>query len=191
VDESRIGRIGRAFRTYLDIVLFRKGPEDLPVSQTLLIITIAANVLLGLALGTVVPLPDHNRVGVAAVETVFLLAWYWALLRFAGKPERFLQTTSAVFGHQTVLLPVFMLVTWLYLDQPKGAPVQPLVLIALITMAVWTLAIGSRILRAATQWPMAICIAAMLLQAVSGQILVLTLFPEAAATAVGAAAAPP
>jgi len=151
--------------------------------------TVAANVFLGLALGAVVPLPEHNRIGVAAVETAFLLAWYWALLRFVGRPERFLQTTSAMFGYQTIMLPAFILVTWLYFDQQKGAQVHPVVLLALFLLALWTLGIGARILRSATQWPMALCVAAMLLQAIAGQFLVLALFPEAAGSAVGASPA--
>ena len=186
MDEIKQGGIARAFRTYVGIVLFRQGPEDLPVSQLLLFITIAANVLLGLAFGALLPTPDHNRIGVAAVETLFLVAWYWALLRFAGRPERFLQTSSAVFGHQTILLPAFMFVTWLYMSQPKGGQIQPYVVVPLVALAIWTLAIGSRIVRSATQWPMPACVGLMLLQAVLGQILVLSLFPEAAAAAAAA-----
>lgn len=187
MEETKASGIARAFRTYVGIVLFRKGPEDLPVSQRLLVITIGANMLLGLVFGSVMPLPETNRLGVAAVETVFLVAWYWALLRFAGRPERFLQTTSAIFGHQTILLPAFMFVTWLYLSQPKDAQMQVHVILPLIGLALWTLAIGTRIVRSATQWPTAACVALMLLQALVGQVLVLSLFPEAAANAASGA----
>src|SRR5688572_15573341 len=98
--------------------MFRKGPEDLPASSTLLFVTIAANVLLGLALSSALPLPEHNRIAVAVVGALFLCGWYWGLVRLAGKPERFVQTATAIFGFQTVLLPAFMAVRLMYPDQP-------------------------------------------------------------------------
>ena len=174
--------MSRAFRTYVDIVLFRKGPEDLPVSQPLLFITIILNVIVGLTLGSAIPLPEYNRIAVTAFETVFVLAWYWALLRVAGRPERFLQTSTAVFGYQTILLPAYLFVTWLFGSQPMDAPPKVHVIFALLLLAAWTLAVGSRIIRSATQWPTAACVALMLLQAVLGQLLIGALLPEAAVT---------
>ncbi|MET0290937.1 MAG: hypothetical protein ABW136_01150 [Steroidobacteraceae bacterium] len=181
MDESRTGGIGRIIRTYVDIVLFRSGPEDLPASQALLIITIAANVFLDFAASTALPMPgDTNQLIVAVVQVAFVLAWYWALLRLAGKPERFLQTATAGFGIQLVLGPLLVLVALAAPEPLAGAQTPGWIALPLVVLGVWVLAVGSRIVRAATQWPMAICVAATLLQAVLGRLLIFGLFPEVA-----------
>jgi hypothetical protein len=191
VDETRSGGIGRAFRTYVDIVLFRKGPEDLPVSQALLILTIVANVLLTLALSAALPLPEYNRVAVAGLGVAFVTAWYWALLRLAGRPERFLQTTSAVFGFEIMLLPAYGLVRLLFPDAQSPMTLRVPVLLLGATIEIWTLAVNSRILRSATQWSLPICVAVVLIQALTHLMLISTLYPNAVgmsgeATAAGA-----
>ena len=43
------------------------------------------------------------------LDTVFLYVWYAALLRLAGRPERTLQTVTAVFGFRIILaVPLFL-----------------------------------------------------------------------------------
>lgn len=184
MDESRKGGIGRIIRTYVDIVLFRQGPEALPVSQTLLFITIAANVLLDSAASAVLPMPGvENPVFIALVQVAFVLAWYWASLRIAGKPERFLQTATAVFGIQVVLGPVLVLILALSPQTAIDPQTPPWVVLPMAVLGMWVLVVGSRILRAATQWPMGICVAVTLAQAVMGRLLISGLFPEVAQAA--------
>jgi hypothetical protein len=178
VDEPRPGGLIRSFRTYLDIVLFRQGPEDLPVSQSILFVTIAANILLGLASDALLPLPEFNRIGVAGVESVFTVAWYWALLQVARRPERFVQTTSAVFGVFIVMLPLYTAAKWLTIGhEPKDLP--PLVMFVGLVVQIWLLAVNARILQSATQWPLAACIGVTLLREVVLLMVVAAAFPEA------------
>lgn len=168
----------RPLRTYLDIVLFRQGPEDLPVSQTLLFVTIAASILLGLAFDALLPLPEFNRVGVAVVEALFNAAWYWALMRLARRPERFVQMASAIFGVAIVMLPLYTLAKWLTIGhEPKDLP--PLVMFVVLVVQIWLLAVNARILQSATQWPLAACIGVTLLREVLLLMVVAAVFPEA------------
>ena len=44
---------------------------------------------------------------------VFTLVWYVVLLRLVRRPERILQTTTAVFGFQAVLSPLLVISVWL------------------------------------------------------------------------------
>jgi hypothetical protein len=179
VDEPRTGGIARAFRTYIDIVLFRKGPEDLPASQTLLILTIVANVLLTLVLSAALPLPEYNRFAVAGVGVAFVLAWYWALLRLAGRPERFLQTTSAVFGFEIILLPAYGVVRMMLPEQTAELSPRVPILLAGAAIEIWTLAVNGRIVRSATQWSLPISVAVVLIQALTHLLLVSSLYPGA------------
>jgi hypothetical protein len=191
VDETKTGGLGRAFRTYVDIVLFRKGPEDLPASQLLLILTIAANVLLTLILSAALPLPDHNRVAVAGVGVAFVLAWYWALLRVAGRPARFLQTATAVFGFELILLPAYGLVRMLHPEQPGELVYRVPILLLGAVIEIWTLAVNGRIVRSATQWSLPVSVAVVLIQLLTHLLLVSTLFPDALGIAADAPAAAP
>jgi hypothetical protein len=178
VDEPRTSGPGRAFRTYLDITLFRRGPEDLPVSQMLLFVTIAANILLGLAFDALLPLPEYDRIAIAVAEVVFAVAWYWALLQLARRPERFIQTASAIFGVSIVMLPLYTLAKWLtFGHKPDDLP--PLVLFVGLVVQVWLLGVNSRILQAATQWPLAACIGLTLLREVVLLMVIAAVFPDA------------
>lgn len=171
----------RALRTFLDIVLFRRGPEDLPVSQSLLLVTIAANVLLGLAFDAALPRPEFNRVPLALAEVAFVVAWYWALLQIARRPERFLQTATAVFGVSIVILPVYTLAQYLVVGH-KPDDLPALVLLFGLAIEIWLIAVNVRILHAATQWPVAGCVAVMLLRTAVWLVVVRLVFPEALGT---------
>lgn len=171
-------------------MLFRRGPEDLPVSQSLLFITIAANVLLGLAFDAALPRPEFNRIPLAIAEVAFVLAWYWALLRIARRPERLLQTATAVFGVSLIALPVYTLAQYLVVGhQPDDLPAT--VLLFGLTIEVWLIAVNARILRSATQWPIAACVAMMLLRTAVWVVVLRLVFPAALGTLDTGAAPPP
>ena len=100
-------------RLYADIALLRRGPEELPASLFLLLGTVVANFLVNFIVSTLLPPfpgPWHLHL---AVDILFTLAWYAVLMRLFARPERFLQTTTAVFGYQTVLAPVWIATAWL------------------------------------------------------------------------------
>ncbi len=159
-------------------MLFRRGPEDLPVSQTLLFLTIAANVLLGLAFDALLPLPEYNRIGMAVTEAVVTFGWYWALMQLARKPERLLQTATAIFGVFIVMLPLYTFAKWLTLGY-KPTDIPPLVLLVALVVQVWLLAVNSRILQSATQWPLAACIGVTLMREVLLLMVLRAVFPDA------------
>ena len=69
--------------------------------------------LLSAAVSAALPALPGPWIAHLLVEALFTVVWYWLLLRVFGKPERFLQTTSAVFGYQTVIAPLMIASTWL------------------------------------------------------------------------------
>jgi len=189
VVDSRAGGWRRAFRTFLDIVLFRQGPEDLPVSQSLLLVIIAANVLLGLVLDAALPRSEFNRIPLAIAEVAFVLAWYWALLKVARRPERFLQTATAVFGVSIIILPVYTLAQYLVVGH-KPDDLPAIVLLFGLVIEVWLISVNVRILHSATQWPISVCVALMLLRTAVWWIVLKLVFPEAIQS-IETGAAPP
>ena len=172
------------FRLYIDIALFRRGPEDLPVSPALLLVTIVASVLLAL-LPSWLPTPDSakpigNVVGMVLVEAALEVTWYWALMRLAGRPERFLQTTSAIFGVQVVVLAIaFIVLALAMLTQGPSAPLPALAVFVVFGLRIWLLVLNVRIVQAATQWSGAKAVVSVLAQALLIFVVLMVLFPDA------------
>jgi hypothetical protein len=123
------------------------------------------------------PVVDDNRIALIAVDTLLGVAWYWVVLRLAARPERFLQTTTAIFGYQTILAPALGAATWLFVQYMQDPVWQVPVALVLFALAIWTLSVNGRILRAATGWPQFSCVALVLLQAFVSRFIELGLFP--------------
>jgi hypothetical protein len=88
----------KLLQTFVDIALWRKGPQDLPASRFLAMLTLAVFVvasfvqvqLLGLRLRTVVV--------VVAVDVIMMVLWPWLVLTFFDRSQRFMQTLTAMLG---------------------------------------------------------------------------------------------
>ncbi|MEP7312769.1 MAG: hypothetical protein ABI859_09310 [Pseudomonadota bacterium] len=179
MSESNRPRLLDAARLYTEIAVFRRGPEDLPTSAVLLLLTIAAYLLVTLGLGSVMPVTAGNRIDLLALGAAFVVACYWVVLRLAGRPERFLQTVTAVFGFQLVIAPINVGFRALFQRYAGGEPLALPVWFMLLAMllAVWTLAINGRILRSATGWPLFSCIVLVVLQELLGVVVILSILP--------------
>lgn len=164
-------------RTFAAIALLRRGPQDLPASAVLLAATVLAYFAVNAAVSSVLPPVPGRWLPHLLVDIGFTLGWYLLLLRFLNRRERFLQTTTAVFGYQTLLAPVWIASAWLIRHFQNDTTLLFVASLAGISMLVWILAVNGYILRAALEWPLAGCIALVLLQTVIGQMLLMTFFP--------------
>ncbi|HEY9111915.1 MAG TPA: hypothetical protein VIM92_09100 [Rhodanobacteraceae bacterium] len=150
-----------------DVCLFRRGPEDMPYSQPLLIALLVACGVLQVAFNL------HDGVQPALIAGAILggLAMVWLvflLLRGTGKPERFVQTATTLaavyllFGLAknllTLLLPVK---AWQkqMMAEPAHLPVvtghQAPVMFAIAALVVWQFCVWVGILRRALEIPVA------------------------------------
>jgi len=164
-------------RIFVQITLLRLGPQDLPASGVLLAATVLTYFVVNAAVSSVLPPLPGRWLPHLLVDIAFTLVWYQLLLRVMRRRERFLQTTTAVFGYQTLLAPVWIGSAWL-IRHFQGDPTLLFFASLLgIAMLVWILAVNGYILRAALEWPLGGCIALVLLQTAIGQVLLVTLFP--------------
>jgi hypothetical protein len=109
------------------------------------------------------------------VATLFTLLWYVLLLRLAGRPERTLQTTTAVFGFQTVLAPLAIGCSWLSRRFSPDSPWQvPIICVVLLLLA-WMIAANSYIVRAALEWSATSSVVLVILQNLAGSLLLFAL----------------
>lgn len=168
--------MSQLLRLFTQIALLRRGPQDLPASELLLVITVLGYLAVNALLASLLP-SDEGWQGPLLVGTIFTLLWYGVLLRVAGRSERTLQTVTAVFGFEAVLSPLVVGSEWLlrrYGENPTwGVPVT---CIGLLLLA-WVIAANSHIVKAALQWSGSASVALVILQMLAGWLVLFAVFP--------------
>jgi hypothetical protein len=160
-------------RLFAQIALLRRGPQDLPASELLLALTVLGYFCVNFVLSSVLP-PDAHWRGPLLVDTVFTLLWYVGLLKLLGRPERILQTTTAVFGFQAVLSPLLIASEWLMRRVGEDWQV-PVTCVGLLLLA-WLIAANSHVVKAALEWSGSASVALVILQMLAGWLVVSAMF---------------
>jgi len=137
-------------RICLDIVLWRRGPQDLPASSLLLGVAVASYLAVSAVQLALLGETAATWAFFIVVDPLLLGGWLWLVLRLYGHPERFQQTASAVFGTGAVLgiglyLPLQLIVTGLGYDPASGLA-QFFALLLVVSFALVT----GRIIKLAT-----------------------------------------
>jgi hypothetical protein len=174
--------VKQLIQLFAQIALLRRGPQDLPASTLLLALTVIGYLCVNLLLSALMP-PVKDWPGPAQllVDAVFTLVWYVALLKLFGRSERILQTATAVFGFQVVLSPLLIASAWLVLRFRQDALWQVPVVSASLLLLIWLIAAYSQILKAALEWSSPASVVLAILQVLTGEMLLGTLFPSARA----------
>jgi hypothetical protein len=107
-----------------------------------------------------------------------ILLWGAALLQTVGRPERFLQTMTAVFGCQLVLQPLLAPAAWAmeYYNKDPGWSLPAALLFT--ALGVWGLIALARVLRSATGWSNFICALLVISQGLVTYLIAFALFPD-------------
>jgi hypothetical protein len=184
LSERPPGTLVGTLQLFADITRFRKGPEDVPASTALLGYCILIGVgIRALAVFALSVPSGGNPLVMPVIDTVATLLYFALVLNLARHPERFLQTVTAIFGYQLVMLPLAVLSSWMlttFIDDPVWK--LPAIMLS-IAVEIWGLAVIGRILNSATGWPMFAC----MLLAIAGDLLsflaMTSVFPPVAATA--------
>jgi hypothetical protein len=138
----------------IGLFLFRRGPADLPHSPSLLAALAFASVLMRYAAGSL----QHSQVddGVVAVAStaIELMLLQWTLL-IGGRSARFVQTASAMLivrltGQAAVVL-MLLPVAPMPEDVERWSPAQTTALSLSLPVAIWSVALCTRMLRDALE----------------------------------------
>ena len=145
-----MAKVQQFLRIFVDIVLWRRGPEDLPVSNLLLVISAAAYVAVSVVQLALLGETAATWFFFVVVDPLLLAAWVWLVLKLFGHAERFVQTAAAVFGTGAVLglflyLPLQLIVTGLG-EAPSSGMAQVFGLLLVVAFALVT----GRIIKLAT-----------------------------------------
>lgn len=135
------------FRLMLPVVLFRRGPQDMPYSPTLFALAVFACTMVV----SLVALAGGRSIGLALAELGAALAVFFAsvalLLRLFDKRPRLLQTLTAALGASVIVNAIQLLLTLL-----AGAGLsESTANIAMLAVFVWAIAIDGFILGAALE----------------------------------------
>jgi hypothetical protein len=137
-------------KAFLDIVLWRRGPQDLPASRMLLWLTAVAYVAVSIVQLALLEEPAAAWIVFVLLDPVLLVAGVYLLLKLFGKTDRFLQAATAVLGTGVVLgLGLFLPVQWAVMQAGLTPESTTAGLIALTMVVVFGLVTG-RILKLAT-----------------------------------------
>jgi hypothetical protein len=169
-------------RLFVQIALLRRGPQDLPASPTLLAVTAGTYFAVNYLVYSMLPDVTQPWRQHLISEVVYTLVSIGIILRIAGRPERYLQTVTAIFGYLIVLSPLTLCAGWL-LDRYENVPnVQfPVALFGLM-LFVWMIAVGQQVLKAALELSTLASVVLVILWVFTGQLLILYLFPASPVT---------
>ncbi len=168
--------LAELLRLFWHIAIWRRGPQDLPAVGILLPLAIGAYVLLGVLCSRLMPPQRPDWLAQLAADVVFMLLWYWVLLRIARRPERYLQTATALFGLQTVLVAPSIASVWLVTRYGEDALWQVPVYIAAVVMLLWTLLALAHVLHATLERPLVLCLTLAFSQMLAEELLFLAVF---------------
>ena len=167
------------FQLFTQIALSRKGPQDLPASPLLLALTVLGYFLVNYVVNMLMPAVDAWRLHLL-IDVAFTLAWYAILMRAFGKPERFLQTTTAIFGYQIVIAPLWIAAAYFLRQYADNAVLQLPAAIIGLGLLFWVIRAGGYILKAALDLPMIACVVLIILQGLAGQLVLRAMVPAEA-----------
>ena len=154
-------------RAFVDICLFRRGPQDLPASSFLLYSTLGAYAASGYLLSLVI-YPAATSALASLTDTTLLVVLTLSLLYLNGLIGRAQQTLAALAGTGT-LLAILALVpsywfSWLSTHRETDAltrPVSELLELVVWSLVVWSLVVMGHIIRHAlsTRWIVGLIVA--------------------------------
>lgn len=126
----------RLAKAFLDIALWRKSPAQLPASAFLLGLVAFVVAMIEVLSALLPPNPSDRVLTRVALSVGLPLVFAWVVLRIAGRPQRFLQTGSALLGvavlAQLLLYPLDSLLSYIGTDRLASLPLGLLLFMGVV-----------------------------------------------------------
>ncbi len=163
-------------KAFLDICLLRKGPQDLPRSSALLLVSAFAYACIDVLL-TAQARSIPESLLVTLLDMCFLMAVSYLILRQHRVVDRWTQTMTALFGTGVILgLFIFPLVFGGgQIQYPDG--LQQIILLLFLIMVVWNVAVLAHIVRNAISTSIGIGVLIAIFYIWMSSLLITMLFP--------------
>jgi len=138
-------------KAFIDLCLFRSGPQDLPSSSWLRNASLAGYFLVSFGLSLSIE-PFAPAIKAVALDTVFLLLLAAVPLILLKKPERINQTLSAIYG--CGILFNLALAPFAVMYVLGGNQADPLLATVITMVGLWNLGVLGNIIRYALNLPL-------------------------------------
>ena len=134
------------FRSFFDICIFKKSPQDIPASSQLLALCmftyIASSIILTLTF------QDVGNAGISGLVDLFLvLVITYILLSIKRLPERWLQTSSALLGVGTIFgllaMPFYLVLSVEGIDGSNNFVLS----MGVFSLIIWNISVMAHIFR--------------------------------------------
>ena len=123
---------------FIDLIRLRKGPQDLPASQGLLIIT-GFLLIVSAVLGDQFNSGLSERLVFALTQVAILTVLVWFILSLNHKAARAVQTLTAFYGSSVIIqLFVWPFRSWLLSLTEEAQQQATIPLLAVIALAIWS-----------------------------------------------------
>ncbi len=142
--------MGHWLTTFINLCKLKTGPQDLPLSRELMYVSVFAYWLMGVVL-TLVNQTFGQAVFLSLVQTIILVFICKIVLWIAKKPERSLQTLTALAGSGALIaLLAWPLLMWMGQAEITGE--HPLAILWLL-LVIWETVVIGHIFRHALEIP--------------------------------------
>ena len=129
------------FPPLIDIVLLRRGPQDMPAGRSVLLACLFFYVLIA-AISLNIGRTPENPTAVLVLAAGLPLALVWIVLRLKDRVERWEQTLSALYGTSALL----SLITLPFNFDTTDEPSQAVIVISLLVFF-WSFIVNGHIWR--------------------------------------------
>jgi len=142
-------------KTFLDILLLRKGPDSLPKSWLVFYIALFISIFVSIATREIVTNGVDTKHDISLILTIINASFYFLVILIAGYPGRTLQSLTAVFGVDAIITAIYL--AGFILIRQFADEVTTLSFVWLVTG--WSVAVEGHIISRAIERPWAIGIA--------------------------------
>jgi hypothetical protein len=139
-------------QVFLDIARWRKGPEDLPASGFLLIVTLAGYLFVSIATVLFYAKGVADLLAQITLDVALMFGFFGFLLVAYRKWPRFEQTMTALLGTGIVLTIVALpLMAWLRIESNDTQASIPALMMFVVVL--WSISVTGHIMRRSLEIP--------------------------------------
>jgi hypothetical protein len=131
--------------TFLQIIMRRRGPEDLPDSQFLLVATLLAYMLAQVPVAAALYGWSTTSLQAILLDAALLMVCFWLLMKATGRIARYRRTMTALLGTGTLL--AFVQAPLVLLSKFTGVAGQPPMgpALGLLALVIWSIIVQAHI----------------------------------------------
>jgi hypothetical protein len=149
--------MAQLLRMFVDIAIWRRGPQDLPTSTSLTGLVGLCYLMVSAVQAAMRGWDTRSTILLLVMDLGMQALWLWGVLRFFSRPARFLQTFTAFLGVNTLLTVLDIAMTGVLATLGITAS-NPANLWPLLNLSMVLLSLG-RILQQALERSLLLCMA--------------------------------